>query len=76
MGERENFPNQPGTTMHNFLSNVNANNHLLNDYSLCVSFSILQQSQKFDFQCFVNDKNNLMKENFVFTFQKELSLYQ
>jgi len=52
MGERENFPNQPGTTMHNFLSNVNVNNHLLNDYSLCVSFSILQQSQKFWFSMF------------------------
>ena len=70
MGERENFPNQPRTAIHNFLSNVNANNHLLNDYFLCVSFSILQQSLKFDFQCFVNDKKQFDERKLCVHFSK------
>jgi hypothetical protein len=68
--ERKKFSRSTMNYMKIFLSNVNASNRLLNDYSLCFSFSILQQSLKFDFQCFVNDKNNLMKEKRCVHFSK------
>jgi hypothetical protein len=71
-GRERIFSRSTRNYMHNFLSNVNANNQLLNDYSLCLSFSTLQQSLKFDFQCFVNDKNNLMKEKLGVHFSKRI----
>ena len=45
MGERESFLDQPWTTMQNFLSNANANNHFSKWQFSIVSFQILQQAQ-------------------------------
>jgi hypothetical protein len=70
--EREKFSRSTMNYMQNFLSNVHASNQLSNDDSLCFSFSILQQSLKFDFQCFVNDKNNLLKEKRCVHFSKRI----
>lgn len=56
--------------MQNFLSNVNANNHLSNENSLWCLFQMLQQSLKFDFSMFSKDKNNVLKEKIVVHFPK------
>jgi hypothetical protein len=54
MGERDQFPNQTqyynANAMLNFLSDANANNHVAMN-NVKMSFSKLQNSSYFDFQC-------------------------
>jgi hypothetical protein len=73
MGERGNFPNQLNTIMQctiSFQMSMQTTIYQMT-ISMCL-FQILQQTLKFDFQCFLKGKNNILKENLLFTFQKEL----
>jgi hypothetical protein len=51
--ERENYPDQPCTTMQNFLENVNETNHASKNNTLLLLF---QHFNNFDFQCFQRQK--------------------
>ena len=62
--------------MHNFLSDVNANNHISMN-NLYMSFSNTSINSKIWFSMFSEiQKTIFWKKNLLFTFQKELSLYQ
>ena len=61
--------------MHNFLSDVNGNNHLSKD-NLYVSFSNTSINSKiWFFQCFLKDKNNVFERKDYCSLSKKNSHY-
>jgi hypothetical protein len=74
MGERENFPNQPCTTMQCTISFQMSMQTIIYErtISMCLS-RILQQSLKFDFSMFSKrQKQCFLKEKLVVHFPKRI----
>ena len=74
MGERENFPNQPCTTMQCTISFQMSMQTIIyqRTISMCL-FQILQQSLKFDFSMFSKrQKTMFLKEKIIVHFPKRI----